>query len=98
MDDMHGQYGYDDSTLIAVINATETAIQNMNHLNSEVQAMSAALPVVNNSASGQKLAARISDWTADFNQVIGALTDLNGKANDNLKVLRGVSTHTAQQS
>jgi hypothetical protein len=98
VDDMHGQYGYDEATLIAVINATDQKIQDMEFLNKEVLNMSAALPVVNNSVSGQKLGARIADWNADFGQVISALRDLNGKANDNLKILRGVAIETQQHS
>lgn len=98
MDDMHGQYGYDEATLTAVINATESKLQDMEFLNKEVLSMSAALPVVNNSVSGQKLGARIADWNADFGQVITALKDLNGKAHDNLNKLRSVSLETQQHS
>lgn len=93
-----GDYGYDDNTLLAVINATDDAIGKMEYLNREVLNMSAALPVVNNSTSGQKLAARIGDWTSEFGQVVGALHGLNDKVNGLLKTNRKVSTETTEQS
>ncbi|WP_026422620.1 hypothetical protein [Actinokineospora inagensis] len=74
------RYGYDDATLQGIINATETGLQQMAHLNSGVLNIQSTLPVVNNSASGVKLATVIGEWSADFNQVRNQLDALNSKA------------------
>jgi hypothetical protein len=95
---LHGDYGYDDNTLLTVVNATDDAIGKMEFINREVLSMSAALPTVNISTSGQKLAARIGDWTYEFGQVLGALRTLNEKANGLLKTNRRVETDTTQHS
>lgn len=96
--DMHGKFKFSDSSLMAIINNTDDKIHKMDYLNRQVQAMSEALPVVNNSTSGQKLAARIADWNGDFNQVMDQLKGLNKDAQDLLNVNRRTSTETTQRS
>ena len=87
-----GRNAFSDAVLISVINGTDTAIQNMNRVSGQVGAASATLPMVNNSASGQKLRFAFDNWTADYNRVVGLLTDLNMKAKDLLRSNRTVDT------
>jgi len=88
-------YGYEDGTLDSVIKATDTAIQEMEAVNRQVLDISGQLPVVNDSTSGLKLAARFGDWYYEFGQVVGALRDLNGKATELLAHNRAVASDTA---
>ncbi|WP_026422143.1 hypothetical protein [Actinokineospora inagensis] len=86
------RYGYDDATLQGIITATETGLQQMAHLNSGVLNIQATLPVVNNSASGVKLATVIGEWSSDFNTVKNQLDALNGKATALLQTNRSADT------
>ena len=85
-------YGYDDATLQGVINATDTALQNMGSVNQNVMGIQGLMPVVNKSTSGVKLATALADWTTDFNLVKNQLDALNNKAKGLLTVNRGADT------
>lgn len=88
------KYGYEDSMLVQVISATDTALGQMRALNNTVVGLSGQLPVVNNSTSGVKLAGLLGDWSTDYNKIVSELENLNGKAQGLLTVNRNVEAET----
>jgi hypothetical protein len=88
-------YGYDDGMLVSVINATNTGIGQMRNLNSSVMSLAGALPSVNNSTSGVKLAGLLNDWNQNYSKIIAELEQLNGKASGLLQSNRNVETETS---
>jgi hypothetical protein len=88
------KYGYEDSMLVQVISATDTALGQMRGVNSTVVGLSGQLPVVNNSTSGVKLAGLLGDWSTDYNKILAELEALNGKAQALLTVNRNVESET----
>lgn len=90
----NGNFGYDDGMLVQVISATDTAIGQMENVNTQVIGISGMLPVVNNSTSGMKLSGLLSDWTSEYNRVVGELRALNEKANGILITNRNVETES----
>jgi hypothetical protein len=88
------KYGYEDSMLVQVISATDTALGQMRTLNSQVVGLSGQMPVVNNSTSGMKLSGLLGDWSTDYNKIVTELETLNGKAQGLLTVNRNTETET----
>ncbi|WP_447002028.1 hypothetical protein ACRAKI_20005 [Saccharothrix isguenensis] len=82
------RYAYDDATLLSIINATRTAVDNMTTVNSRVLGIAGQLPSVNNSTSGMKLSMALSDWNSNFGRVVTNLNLLNEKANGLLQANR----------
>jgi hypothetical protein len=88
------KYGYEDSMLVQVISATDTALGQMRGVNNTVVSLSGQLPVVNNSTSGVKLSGLLSDWSTDYNKILTELENLNTKAQGLLTVNRNVESET----
>jgi len=87
-------YGMDEAQLSTIINQTNSALEALNSLNNTVMTQTGDLGQANQSASGIKLTGKLSQWTADFNQVRNALVDLNNKAVN----LRQIDINTAQNA
>ncbi|ASR37019.1 hypothetical protein BAY61_20815 [Prauserella marina] len=87
--------GYDDGLLTQVIGATDTALGEMQQLNSMVQGLAAQLPAVNNSTSGQKLAGLLGEWSGDYNTILTQLGELNTKAQGLLQLNRSTEADTS---
>ncbi|MFC4852606.1 hypothetical protein [Actinophytocola glycyrrhizae] len=88
------KYGYDDGMLLHVIGATETALGQMNQVNSAVLGISGQMPVVNNSTSGVKLAGLLGDWSSDYQKIVTQLSELNTKAQGLLQLNRNIEVET----
>lgn len=93
-----GNYRFTDTLLHGVVSSTDLAISQMNSVNSAVLGISAQLPVANNSASGVRLAARLSDWNVEFKAIVDELMELKTKAEALLAENRRVALETQQQS
>ncbi|MBK1787788.1 hypothetical protein [Prauserella cavernicola] len=87
--------GYDDGMLTQVISATDTALGEMQQLNSMVQGLASQLPAVNNSTSGMKLSALLGEWSGDYNKILTQLGELNTKAQGLLQLNRSTEADTS---
>ena len=88
------KYGYEDSMLVQVISATDTALGRMRGVNTTVVGLTGQLPAVNNSTSGVKLAGLLGDWSTDYNKIVTELEALKDKASGLLTLNRNVETET----
>jgi hypothetical protein len=101
-----GQYGsfdpstyrFSDPDLQQIINKTQDAINEMNTVNTTVQAHTDSLVDANRSDSGQILSGHLATWTTDFHTCVNNLTDLNTKAQALLRVNQNTSTTTTSQA
>jgi hypothetical protein len=95
---MSGQFGdfdpstyhFSDSDLAQIITKTQDAVNEMNQVNTQVQAHTDALVDANRSDSGQILSSHLSTWNTDFHACVNNLNDLNQKA----QALRHINTST----
>jgi len=92
---MAAVYGYEDSSLVSIINATGSALQDMHRVNGQVLGLAGQLPSVNNSESGMRLSSAFSNWNSDFARVVNELSNLNDKANGLLQANRTANTDAA---
>jgi hypothetical protein len=101
-----GQYGaFDPSTyhfsnedLTQIINKTQSAINEMNTVNSTVLAHTDSLVDANRSDSGTILSGHLTTWTTDFNKCVNNLSDLNQKATALRQVNISTDTNSTGQS
>lgn len=86
--------GYEDATLVAIINETNAALDGMSRVTSNVTGISAEMLQVNRSTSGQKLETGLFNWTGEFQRVVANLKALNDDARSLLEVNRSTSSET----
>jgi hypothetical protein len=87
-------FHFSDADLARIIEGTNTAIGDLNRLNSQVQAHESALIAANQSDSGQIMRQRLTIWTDDFNLVVGDLNQLNQR----VESLRQANLRTGEQA
>ncbi|MEV0406060.1 hypothetical protein [Actinoallomurus sp. NPDC050550] len=87
-----GSYHFSDPDLLAIINKTSDAINEMNQLNNTVMSHTELLGDANRSDSGRVLTQHITTWTSDFHKVVGNLEGLNTRAQGLLQVNRTTDT------
>lgn len=88
------RFAYEDSVFISIINATHAALDKMGHVNGQVLGLAGQMSVVNNSASGVKLAGALGDFNSGFTRVSNDLRALNEKASALLNQNRMVNADT----
>jgi hypothetical protein len=93
-DATYAGFHFSDADLVRIISGTNSAIADLNRLNSQVQAHESALITANQSTSGQVMRQRLAIWTDDFNRVIGDLNELNGR----VESLRQANLRTAEHA
>lgn len=77
---MSNLYGFDQASTMKVITATDQAIQQMTTLIGQVNRVAAEAPIVNRSASGQRLGQEATFWADKFTKVKNEITELHGRA------------------
>ncbi|MBT0770189.1 hypothetical protein KIH74_14710 [Kineosporia sp. J2-2] len=83
-------YGMTLEMLNAIITETQEAIDQLQVVNTQVNATTSDLGQANQSTSGTTLTGKLSDWSTDFLRVNNALSALNEKA----KNLRNINIST----
>lgn len=72
-------YGLDSAQMQGVVNQTQSAIDQMNTLNSRVQSTAGDIAAHNQSDAGRIVQNRLDTWNSDFTPIVSALSELNTK-------------------
>lgn len=93
-----GTYGMTDGQLLAIIQATQDAVDRMNSVRILVEGQADQYIRANNSESGQLMRNRLITWTGEFNQIVGNLDQLNHKVTLLRQHNAAVTQHAASQA
>jgi hypothetical protein len=93
-------YGLESGQMQTIINATQSAIDQMLSLNTNVQSVSGDICAHNQSDAGRIVQGRLETWNSDFYPIINAISELNGKvaAWMNTSIQAGDQARTAAQA
>jgi hypothetical protein len=83
-DHIYGDYHFSDGDLARIIDGTNTAIGELQRLNSQVQVHEQSLIAANQSTSGKIMQQRLAIWNDDFGLTVRDLNELNGRV-ENLR-------------